>query len=107
MSYDLLARLAVLAVKVFGSITFPVLNAWREKQRQFRSERWVMIYGQIRSAQVISQWELYTASVSYAYIVNGQNYPGFLQVRFAWKNLADKYVARFWRGMVVTVRYDP
>ncbi|HEY6250285.1 MAG TPA: DUF3592 domain-containing protein [Candidatus Angelobacter sp.] len=104
MPYDFLAR---LAVKAFGTLVFPVINTWRERRRRFRSGSWVMIYGQIRNARAIPQWVVYTVSVNYTYSVNGQNYPGSLELRFAWKNSADALVATFSPGMAVSVRYNP
>jgi|SRR5579864_1789146 len=104
MPYDFLAR---LAVKVLGAIAFPFLNAWRARRDRSRSRSWVMIYGKIRSARVISRWEVYKVSVNYTYSVDGQNYPGFLELRFAWKKSASAVAAMFPSEMAVSVRYNP
>lgn len=104
MPYDFLAR---LAVKVFGAIVFPVLNAWRESQRKSRSRSWDMVFGKIRNARVTPQWEVYLVSVNYVYSVNGQNYPGFLELRFAWKKSANAAVAMFPSDLAVMVLYNP
>lgn len=104
MPYDFLAR---LAIKAFGTIVFPVVNSWRESQRKSRSRSWIMVYGKIRSARVIFKWQVYLASINYTYSVNGQNYPGFLELRFAWKSSADTISAMFPPDMAVSILYDP
>ena len=104
MPYDFLAR---LAVKVFGTIVFPVLNASRESQRKSRSRSWDMVFGKIRSVRVTPKWEVYLVSVNYVYSVNGQNYPGFLELRFAWKKSANAIVAMFPSDLAVMVLYNP
>lgn len=104
MPYDFLAR---LAVKVFGTIVFPVLNAWRESQRKSRSRSWDMVFGKIRNVGVTPRWEMYLVSVNYAYTISGQNYYGFLELRFAWKKSADAIVAMFPSDLAVMVLYNP
>ncbi|HEY6352024.1 MAG TPA: hypothetical protein VI636_21725 [Candidatus Angelobacter sp.] len=104
MPYHFLAR---LAVKIFGAIAFPFFNAWRASRHRSRSRSWVMIYGKIRFAQVSPQWEVYKVSLNYAYSVDGQNYPGFLELRFAWKKSANAVAAMFPSEMAVSVRYNP
>ena len=99
-----------IIVKVLGTLGFPIMNWWRERQWRRRSEHWVMATGQLRFAKLENidrWWSLYRASIGYAYSVNGQNYPGLQEMYFAWKGMGDQYVSVLHTGMTLTVRYDP
>jgi hypothetical protein len=104
-------HLALLVlVKILGSLTFPISNAWGEWQRKHRSESWPPIPGQVRAAQLTGseqKWGLYSASIFYGYSVNGENYPGSFELHFPWKFLGDRYISRLTPGLAITVRYNP
>jgi hypothetical protein len=98
-----------LVLVVFGSIFLPVLNSVKEAQRKRRSESWPLIHGQVRATQVISEESLpwYSTSISYAYSVSGENYPGFLEMHMPWKFLANRYIEGLESGLPVMIRYNP
>lgn len=106
-----MSHLALLVlVKLLGALTFPITNAWGEWRRKRRSESWLPVPGQVRASQLTSneeRWGLYSASVYYGYCVNGENYPGSLELHFPWKFMGDRYISRFAFGAAITVRYDP
>jgi len=105
-----LRHAVLLLAKVLGALTLPISNAWGEWRRTRRSESWLPIPGKVRATQVLAsdkQWGLYSVSTYYGYSVNGENYPGSLELHFAWKFQSDRYISRLASGAAIMVRYNP
>ena len=100
----------LVLVKVLGVLIFPLTNAWGEWRRKRRSESWLPIPGQVRATQLIEgerTWNWFSASIFYGYCVNGENYPGSLEIHCPWKFMGDRYVSRLPSGASITIRYNP
>src|SRR6478609_11834005 len=88
---------------------------WLLRQVKIRRARnWPTINGQIASTSVILESggsqpgsAAYYAEVEYSLTVSGQTYFGVLRRRFLLKGKADKWIAGYTRGQLLTVRYNP
>lgn len=100
-----------LAISILVLATMAGLWLRRRVKLQ-RARSWPIVSAQVESTVVRlegsgTQQSRYIADINYSYGLDGQKYSGHLRRSFMLHGRAHKWVERFPKDIVLSVRYDP